>query len=205
MADSDLPTAQRVDRDRYYMGIALAVRERANCMGRRVGAVIVRDDRVMTTGYNGTPSNMRNCDEGGCERCATSEQFAPGTGYDLCICVHAEQNALLTAARFGIAVDGATLYSTVRPCFGCTKELLQAGIERVFFLEDWSHPDSDLQHQYERIQGRFQGGIRHLQMDDPKAEWARGRGGRNSETGHPIPGAESGAPQLVGEEMTAES
>jgi tRNA(Arg) A34 adenosine deaminase TadA len=110
----------------YFMGIALAVRARANCRGSRVGAVIARDDRIVSTGYNGTPSGMTNCLEGGCLRCARPERYGPGEAYDLCICVHAEQNALLAAARFGIEVQGATLYTTMQPCFGCAKELLQA-------------------------------------------------------------------------------
>ncbi|MBA2244972.1 MAG: CMP deaminase, partial [Gemmatimonadetes bacterium] len=86
------------------MGIAQAVRKRANCRGRSVGSLIVVDDRIVSTGYNGTPEGMVNCLEGGCERCANRERFQSGTAYDLCICVHAEQNALLAAARFGISV-----------------------------------------------------------------------------------------------------
>lgn len=171
------------------MGIALAVRERADCTGNRVGAVIVQDRRIVSTGYNGTPENMPNCSEGGCHRCANRDQYASGSGYDLCICVHAEQNALLAAARFGIAVQGSTMYTTMRPCFGCTKELLQAGVREVFYLHDWAHPDSTKQAEYERLQARFAGGIRQLEMEDPRAEWAitnlRGpQSGGADETGH---------------------
>ena len=118
----------RPNRDDYYMGIALAVRRRANCLGNRVGAILVRNDHVVATGYNGTPAGMPNCDEGGCERCGNRDKYPSGQGYDLCICVHAEQNALLMAARFGIAVEGATLYTTMEPCFGCAKEALQAKV-----------------------------------------------------------------------------
>lgn len=119
----------RPERVEYFMGIAVAVRRRANCMGNRVGAVLVLNRRIVATGYNGTPENMDNCLDGGCHRCANRDKYPTGTGYDLCICVHAEQNALLAAARFGIAVEGAVLYSTMRPCFGCTKEMLQAKIK----------------------------------------------------------------------------
>jgi dCMP deaminase len=167
-----LPEHRRPDRDEYFMGIAIAVRSRADCTGNRVGAVIVKDRRIVSTGYNGTPENMPNCSEGGCHRCAHREQYPSGTGYDLCICVHAEQNALLAAARFGIAVEGASLYTTMRPCFGCTKELLQAHVEAVYFLHDWIHPDPRYQAEYERLQSRFPGGIRHLEMTDPHADWA---------------------------------
>src|SRR5690606_7326179 len=131
------PMSERISPDAYFMGIALAVRARANCLGNRVGAIIVLDGRIISTGYNGTPANMPNCTDGGCHRCAKRDDYPPGTGYDLCICVHAEQNALLAAARFGIAVENATLYSTMRPCFGCSKELLQAKIAKVCYLHDW--------------------------------------------------------------------
>ncbi len=164
----------RPDPHRYFMGIALAVRERADCTGNRVGAVIVLDRRIVSTGYNGTPENMPNCSEGGCHRCANRDTYPSGTGYDLCICVHAEQNALLAAARFGIAVQGSTLYSTMRPCFGCTKEMLQAGVREVYYLHDWSWGslDAEKRAEYERLQARFPGGIRKLEVDDPRASWA---------------------------------
>src|SRR5690625_1111630 len=156
----------------YFMRIAMTVRLRADCTGNRVGSVIVLDRRIVSTGYNGTPEKMPNCTEGGCERCANREQYPSGTGYDLCICVHAEQNALLAAARFGIAVEGGTLYTTMRPCFGCTKEMLQARIHEVYYLHDWNYPDATKHAQYERIQARFPGGIHRLEIDDPDADWA---------------------------------
>ena len=131
--------------DAYFMGIALAVRSRANCTGRRVGALIVRDYRILSTGYNGTPTKMRNCEEGGCHRCANPDAYPSGEGYDLCICVHAEQNTLLSAARFGNSIEGATIYSTMQPCFGCGKELIQAQIRRVVYLHPWSPSDADEQ------------------------------------------------------------
>jgi dCMP deaminase len=164
--------------DEYMMGIALAVRERANCPGNRVGAVISLRGRIVSTGYNGTPSGMPNCDEGGCERCANRGKFPSGTGYDVCICVHAEQNALLSAARFGISVEGALMYTTMRPCFGCSKELLQARVAGVRFLHPWQHPDEALRAEYERVQVRFTEGVSRVEVDDPHAEWAVSRGGR---------------------------
>jgi dCMP deaminase len=162
----------RPSQDEYFMGIAMAVRKRANCKGSRIGVVIVLNGRIISSGYNGTPEHMKNCLEGGCFRCANRDKFPPGTGYDLCICVHAEQNALLAAARFGIAVEGATVYSTMRPCFGCTKEMLQARIRAVYYLNDWNHPDEKQKAEYERIQSRFPDGIRKVDMDDPDVEWA---------------------------------
>lgn len=185
---------ERPDLHEYLMGIAMAVRRRADCTGNRVGSVIVLNRRIISTGYNGTPENMKNCSEGGCHRCARRDRYPPGTGYDLCICVHAEQNALLAAARFGIAVENATVYSTMRPCFGCTKEMLQARIVGVYFLHDWAPPDADpeKQEQYALVQGRFPDGIRHLAIADPDADWAVSRRrevgqGRADELGHSAP------------------
>ena len=174
-------------RTEYYMNIAMAVRRRANCIRSRVGAVLVLDDRIISTGYNGTPSGMLNCDEGGCERCANREKYRTGQAYDLCICVHAEQNALLSAARFGIAVEHAVLYTTLRPCFGCAKELLQAKVSTVYYLHEWKHPDPALWNQYLALQERFPGGMVRVEIDDPEAEWAVPNWvGVSNETGHSI-------------------
>lgn len=162
----------RPDMHEYFMRIAMTVRLRADCTGSRVGSLIVLDRRIVSTGYNGTPEGMPNCSEGGCERCANRDQYPAGVGYDLCICVHAEQNALLAAARFGIAVEGGTLYTTMRPCFGCTKEALQAKISTVYYLHDWVYPDPAKHAQYERLQSRFPGGVHHLPIPDPDASWA---------------------------------
>lgn len=163
---------KRMSREEYFMNIAIAVRKRADCCGNKVGAVIVLDDRIVSTGYNGTPSGMKNCSEGGCHRCGNREEYASGTGYDLCICVHAEQNALLAGARFGIQVAEGTMYTTMRPCFGCTKELLQARINKVYYLHDWVYPDKERQGEYEKIQARFPGGVVPMAIEDPEAEWA---------------------------------
>ena len=129
---------------KFLDGESFAVRERANCRGRRVGAIAVKDHRIISTGYNGTPEGLTNCLDGGCARCADRDQFESGTHYDLCICVHADQNAILSAACFGIATEGALMYSTMRPCFGCTKEMLQAKVRKVCYLHDWAHPDLEI-------------------------------------------------------------
>ncbi len=153
----------RPSKEEYFVLLALAARTRADCLGRRVGAVVVRDDRVISTGYNGTPIGMPNCTEGGCHRCANraSDAYPAGRGYDLCICVHAEQNAVLAAARFGQSTLGSTLFSTMRPCFGCLKEALQAGITSVHYVEDWapgpSPDDQALAEQYAALRSRFRG------------------------------------------------
>lgn len=159
------------------MGIALAVRARANCTGRRVGALIVRDRRILSTGYNGTPVGMTNCEEGGCHRCDDPSAYPSGEGYDVCICVHAEQNALLAAARFGVATEGCTLYTTLQPCFGCLKEVLQANVREVCFLHPW---ESRFRAQYDALVERLgRARFRRVEIDDPAAAWAMGRAGRD--------------------------
>ena len=177
----------RPDPDSYFMGIALAVRARANCTGRRVGAVIVRDNRILSTGYNGTPSKMRNCEEGGCHRCASPQAYGSGEGYDLCICVHAEQNALLAAARFGVAVEGCTMYTTLQPCFGCLKELLQANVRALCYLRPW---ESRFAEQYAALVDRLgRENFRRVIIDDLGQQWALGRAGEAERTqGHEVLG-----------------
>jgi dCMP deaminase len=133
--------AVRPTREEYFMLLAVATRERAACLRRHVGAILVADQRIIATGYNGTPTGFPNCDEGGCHRCAHPERYEQGRGYDVCICVHAEQNAVLQAAKLGYSVHGARCYTTLRPCFGCLKELYQAGVAGVRYLNSWAPSD----------------------------------------------------------------
>jgi len=163
----------RPDKQHYFLLIALAARTRADCLGRQVGAVITREGRVLSTGYNGTPFGVENCSEGGCERCAQRArgETQRGHGYDTCICVHAEQNALLTAARFGQQTLGATLTTTLQPCFGCLKEMAQAGIEEVYYLHPWADDDafrsSEFAHPSEALRNCFH---RIEQIGDPSLD-----------------------------------
>jgi dCMP deaminase len=138
------------------------------------GAVIVVDIAIIATGYNGTPIGVRNCDEGGCPRCASDAPV--GSGYDACICVHAEQNAIVFAARHGNATQGGVLYTTLRPCFGCAKELLQAHVKQIVYLHDWTpsdvdpEMDSQKKAEYQKLTARFD--TKQLCIADPRAEWA---------------------------------
>jgi dCMP deaminase len=117
--------------DEYFVKIAQEASTRSNCLRRKVGAVIVKQKTIISTGYNGTPIGVKNCFEGGCPRCLSDVE--PGQGYDTCICVHAEANAILLAARHGNATDGGVLYTTLRPCFSCLKEAVQAGIREIVY------------------------------------------------------------------------
>jgi len=164
-----------MNRDQYYMNIAMAVRKKANCLGRKVGAVIVKENRIISTGYNGTPEGITNCTDGGCVRCRERDTYKASVGYDVCICVHAEQNALITAARFGNAVEGSVVYSTLRPCFDCTKAALQAKIQAIYYLHDWQHPIGELREQYELLQRTLPDSVHQVDIEDPDADWANAK------------------------------
>ena len=119
--------------DEYFMDLAEVVKSRADCTRRRVGAVVVKDFRIITTGYNGTPHGIKNCSEGGCSRCSRRDK-GEITSYEYeesCVCIHAEQNAIIQAAYLSVSTRGATLYSTTNPCSSCAKMLINAGIVRV--------------------------------------------------------------------------
>src|SRR5437773_7327258 len=160
----------RPTREQYFMLLAVASRERAACLGRHVGAILVADQRIIATGYNGTPTGFPNCDEGGCHRCSHPESYAEGRGYDVCICVHAEQNALLQAAKIGYSVQGSHCYSTLRPCFGCLKELYQAGVTAIRYLNEWTPSDPVEQQAYDALLGELAGrSVVVAQLELPEA------------------------------------
>ena len=127
---------ERPSWDEYFMNIAKVAATRGNCSRRQVAAVIVRDHRVISTGYNGTPRGVRNCCDGGCPRCSSN---APsGTALSECLCSHAEENAIVQAACYGIAVKGATLYTTFSPCLQCAKMIINAGIAEVIYFQHYT-------------------------------------------------------------------
>ncbi len=131
---SNEPT-YRPDWDEYFMDIAQVVSSRGNCSRRKVAAVIVSDQRVISTGYNGTPRGIQNCFEGGCPRCAGDTPS--GENLDECICAHAEENAIVQAAYHGISVRGSTLYCLLSPCLMCTKMIINAGIKEVVYETEY--------------------------------------------------------------------
>jgi dCMP deaminase len=130
--------SERPSWDSYFMQIAQLVASRSTCMRRQVGAVIVKDKQILSTGYNGSPSGLRHCGEVGCLREALNIQ--PGERTEICRAVHAEQNALLQAARHGVAIEGADMYTSVQPCVLCTKMIINAGIKRVIYASPYPDP-----------------------------------------------------------------
>ncbi|MDO8527261.1 MAG: dCMP deaminase family protein [Deltaproteobacteria bacterium] len=123
--------AKRPDWDEYFMAIAKQVALRSNCIKRKVAAILVQDQRIISTGYNGTPRGIKNCNEGGCPRC---HKFgASGANLDACLCSHAEENAIVQAAYHGVSIKGATLYTTFSPCLACTKMIINSGIKEVVY------------------------------------------------------------------------
>ena len=121
----------RPSNDEYFMSMAELAAQRSTCVRRRVGAVIVKDKHVLSTGYNGSPKGTKHCEELGCIR--EQLNIPSGTRHELCRGVHAEQNAVAQAAYFGVSVKDATIYTTTFPCSMCTKILINSGIREVVF------------------------------------------------------------------------
>jgi len=124
--------------DEYFMKITELVASRATCLRRKVGAVLVRNKRILTTGYNGPPSDIPHCEErGGCIR--DELKIPSGERMELSRAIHAEQNAIIQAAKVGISIEGSTLYVTTHPCFTCSKMLINAGVKKIIYKE--GYPD----------------------------------------------------------------
>jgi len=142
---------KRPDWDSYFMEIAQVVSKRSTCLRRSVGAVLVKDKQILSTGYNGTPKGLPHCEEVGCLR---QQLHVPsGQNHELCRGIHAEQNAVIQAAVHGSSTDGATIYCTHQPCVVCTKILINAGIKRIVYAnpypdklaEEMMHLDKDME------------------------------------------------------------
>ena len=121
--------------DDYFMSIAKVVATRSNCIKRKVAAIIVKDRRIISTGYNGTPRGARNCNEGGCTRCNNLTES--GKALEDCLCCHGEENAITQAAYHGTSLKGSTLYTTLAPCLLCTKMIINSGIIEVVYNLDY--------------------------------------------------------------------
>ena len=123
--------------DEYFMKITHLVAERSTCLRRKVGAIIVKNKRIISTGYNGAPRNLRHCLEIGCMR--EQKEIPSGERHEMCRGAHAEQNAIIQAASSGVDMEGATMYCTTAPCSTCSKMIINAGIEKLVLGE--KYPD----------------------------------------------------------------
>jgi Deoxycytidylate deaminase len=129
---------ERPSWDEYFMEVAELAAKRSTCLRRNVGAVVVLDKRIIATGYNGAPRGIMHCEErGGCLR--EKMGIPSGERHELCMALHAEQNAIIQAASMGQSIEGATIYVTHQPCVICAKMIINAGIRRIVVRE--GYPD----------------------------------------------------------------
>ena len=125
----------------YFMAITKLVARRSTCMRREVGAILVKDKRILATGYNGAPAGLKHCEEVGCLR--ESASIPSGERHELCRGLHAEQNVIIQAAYHGIPIVGSTLYCTNKPCVICTKMIINAGILKIIYEEGYNDDLAD--------------------------------------------------------------
>ncbi|PIA19219.1 hypothetical protein COEREDRAFT_68865 [Coemansia reversa NRRL 1564] len=129
--------------DTYFMLLSELASHRANCMKRRVGCILVKDNQIIATGYNGTPKGVTNCNEGGCPRCNAGTPC--GVSLDHCLCIHAEENALLEAGRGRVrCAEDVVLYCNTCPCLGCAKKIVQVGVKVVVYSKGYGMDDLTL-------------------------------------------------------------
>ena len=121
----------RPEWDEYFMQITEVVATRSTCLRRKVGALIVKDNRILSSGYNGAPKGLQHCAELGCRRVALG--IPSGERHELCRAIHAEQNAIIQAATYGVSIEGSVIYTTTQPCVLCAKMIVNAGIKKIVF------------------------------------------------------------------------
>ena len=136
----------------YFLELAKRAGGKSNCASRHVGAVVVSQGVVLAEGFNGVSSRFEDCIAAGCNRCKTGGPV--GIGYDNCICIHAEQRAVGSAAAIGTALSGATMYLTLRPCLQCLLLVYAAGIREIRYLQEWTYPD-EREASYQALASRF--------------------------------------------------
>ena len=123
--------SERPSWDTYFMDITFHVAKRSTCLRRAVGALVIKDKRILSTGYNGAPTGVKHCNEAGCLR--EELNVASGEKHELCRGIHAEQNAIIQAAFHGVGIKGATLFCTNLPCSICAKMIINAGIKKICY------------------------------------------------------------------------
>jgi dCMP deaminase len=127
---------ERPSWDEYFMRIAFLIAERSTCLRRKVGAVIVKDKRILSTGYNGAPSGIQHCAKTECIR--EKLKIPTGERHELCKGLHGEQNAIIQAAKMGVIINKASIYITNFPCFICSKQIINAGLKEVIYANPYN-------------------------------------------------------------------
>jgi dCMP deaminase len=131
----------RIDWDTYFIEITNVVKKRSTCLRRQVGAVIVKNNNLLASGYNGVPTKITHCSIVGCLR--DKLNVPSGQNHELCRGLHAEQNAIIQAAKHGVNIDGSTIYTNTKPCSICTKMIINAGIRKIVYLNDYNDSLAD--------------------------------------------------------------
>lgn len=135
MMKDTVPKDERPSWDTYFLQMARLAASRSTCLRRQIGAILVRDRRVIATGYNGAPSGLKHCRETGCLR--QQQNIPSGQRYEMCRGIHAEQNAIINAAYYGVPTQGSVLYCTNQPCLICARMIINAGIKKVVYQGDF--------------------------------------------------------------------
>ena len=143
MKEAPLIGSDRPGWHEYFMEIAKTVSLRSNCLRRQIGAVLVFDKKIISAGYNGTPRGTKNCFDGGCPRCAAATEATSGQSLGVCLCSHAEENAITQSAYHGAVVKNSTLYTMLTPCLICAKMIIGAGVTQVIYLDAYPSDRAD--------------------------------------------------------------
>jgi dCMP deaminase len=137
---------------RAFMRKAMEMARKSNCVRRAVGAVIVRNGQVLSSGWNGVPESQMNCRDSGCPRCIKGGDT--GSGYETCICIHAEQHAIADAAKRGVSTIDSILYVNLRPCLQCLAIAKASGVRKIFYGEGWTYSD-EIERVYLALSNQF--------------------------------------------------
>ena len=156
----------RPEDHKAFIAMANTVARKSNCIRRAVGAVIVRNGEVIASGWNGVPERHRDCGEAGCPRCIGGGDT--GSGYETCICIHAEQSAIADAARQGISTNDCIMYVNLRPCLQCLVIAKASGVRKIFYAgKEWNYSD-EIEKVYRTLSDQFDSFSRVPELQDSK-------------------------------------
>ena len=149
-----------------FMGMANSIARKSNCVRRAVGAIIARQGQVVSAGWNGVSEKYEDCREAGCPRCTNGGDT--GSGYETCICIHAEQSAVADAARRGVSTIDSILYVNLRPCLQCLAIARACGVRDVYYTEDWRYSE-EIEKVYQTLSAQFHSFSRLTELHQPES------------------------------------